>query len=247
MSPDPVRASTEIPPVRIVMRNYFSTYLLWSARDFASKAAAIESGHSGDSRFDIEHRAYVVGAVVSAAAFLEAMINELFQDAHDGHGVEDDGNIAALLPRTRELMAGWWAASGEGFERVLEKYQLSVLFADQPGLDRGAEPYQGAGLLIKLRNTLVHYKSESVSVDVEHRFAKDLRGRFADNRLMEGSGNAWWPDHALGAGCAQWAFESAKALADAVADALRIRPNYRRHQASWSAPVNLGETLRSEY
>lgn len=100
-------------------------------------------------------------------------------------------------------------------------------------LDKGAEPYQSAALLIGLRNALVHYKSESVADDVEHRFTKTLRGRFPDNRLMKGSGNPWWPDHALGAGCVQWAFESARALADVVADALQITPNYRRHQATW--------------
>ncbi len=220
--PDTVRARVEVPPVRLSMRNYFSTHLLWAAQDFATRTAAIERTHSGESRFEIGHRAYVLGAVISAAAFLEAMINELFQDANDNYGIKGDGYIAPLSQRTRELMAGWWASSGEGFERVLEKYELLLLFAAQPQLDKGAEPYQSADLLIKLRNALVHYKSESVSADIEHRFTKALRGRFDDNRLMEGSGNPWWPDHALGAGCAQWAFESAMALADATSDALEI-------------------------
>lgn len=233
--PDTVRVKVEVPPGRVSMRSYFSTYMLWAARDFASKAAAIETSHKGESRFDLEHRAYVLGAVTSAAGFLEAMINELFQDAHDNHGIKDDGYIAPLPQRTRQLMAGWWAASGEGFEPVLEKYQLLLLFADQPRLEKGAEPYQSADLLIRLRNALIHYKSESVSADVEHRFTKGLRGRFHDNRLTEGSGNPWWPDHALGAGCAKWAFESAEALADVVSDAVQISPNYRRHQQTWFA------------
>lgn len=105
-----------------------------------------------------------------------------------------------------------------------------LLFAEKDELDKRAEPYQSAALLTSLRNALVHYKSESVAGDVEHLFTKALRGRFPDNRLMTGSGNPWWPDHALGAGCAEWAFESAKALGDVVADALQITPNYRRHE-----------------
>jgi hypothetical protein len=234
--PETIRLGVEIPTPTIMMRNYFSTHLLWAARDMASKAAAIESTHTGDSLFDIEHRSYIVGSVVSAASFLEAMVNELFQDAYDGHGIRDDGYIAPLSARTIELMGGWWAESGEGSEPVLTKYQLLLLFAEQPELDKGAEPYQSAALLARLRNALVHYKSESVTAEVEHRFTKALRGKFLDNRLMAGSGNPWWPDHALGAGCAQWAFDSAKALADVVADALQITPNYRRHQATWFSP-----------
>lgn len=121
--PDTVRMKLEVLPVRVLMRSYFSTYMLWAARDFGSKAAAIETAHNGESRFELEHRAYVLGAVTSAAAFLEAMINELFQDAYENHGIKDDGYIAPLSQRTHQLMAGWWAASGEGFEPVLEKYR----------------------------------------------------------------------------------------------------------------------------
>lgn len=156
--PEAIRLGVHVPPPRITMRNYFSTYLLWAARDSASKAAAIEDAHTGDSRFDVEHRAYVLGSVISAASFLEAMVNELFQDAHDSHGI-----------------------SGDGFERALAKYQLLLLFAEESELDKGAEPYQSAALLVSLRNALVHYRSESVAADVEHRFTKALRGRFPDN------------------------------------------------------------------
>jgi len=233
--PVTIRLGVEVPPARVTMRNYFSTYLLWTSRDLASRAAAIEQTHTGDSRFDIEHRSHVLGSAISAASFLEAMINELFQDAHDGHGLTGDGYIAPLAERTIALMAGWWAETDGGFERVLSKYQLLLLFAEQPELDKGAEPYQSAALLMGLRNALVHYRSESVAADVEHRFTKALRGRFPDNRLMTGSGNPWWPDHALGAGCAQWAYTSAKALADVVAEALQIEPNYHRHHATWFA------------
>jgi hypothetical protein len=63
-----------------------------------------------------------------------------FQDAYDGHGISGDGYIAPLSPRTLDLMAGWWAESREGFERVLAKYQLLLLFAGVPQLDKGLSP-----------------------------------------------------------------------------------------------------------
>ena len=67
-----------------------------------------------------------------------------------------------------------------------------------------------------------------------------LRGKFADNALMAGSGNPWWPDHCLGHGSSQWAYESALALANGVSEALGIEPNYRRHlESGWLAPPAL--------
>ena len=64
---------------------------------------------------------------------------------------------------------------------------------------------------------------------------RPLRGKFADNALMAGSKNPWWPDHALGAGCAGWAYRSSKALADRVASDLGITPKYQA-QTEWAFP-----------
>src|SRR6266704_5985193 len=95
------------PPIRLVMRNYFSTHLLYAARHLSDLAGTIEAGHQGQSRFDIEHRAYVLSSIQASAAFLEAMINELFQDAYDNH-VPPDGYITPLPAQTRQLMAELW-------------------------------------------------------------------------------------------------------------------------------------------
>jgi hypothetical protein len=215
------------------MRSYFSAHMLWASRNFASKAAAVEAQHDEDSKFNLEHRAYVISAVMNAASFLEPMVNELFQDAADDHGTTGDGYIAPLTSRTRELMSEWWAASGRGFERVLDQAQLLLVFAGAQKLDRGAQPFQDASQLVALRNALVHYRPEDVAAEVDHRFTTTLRSRFADNALMAGSGNAWWPDHALGAGCAGWAFDTAKSTADEISSRMGIEPNYQRLAATW--------------
>jgi len=110
----------------------------------------------------------------------------------------------------------------------LGKYEMLLAFADAPSLDRAAQPYQDASHLIKLRNAVAHYQPESLPRDDPHKMERDLQGKFADNALMAGSGNSWWPDHALGHGCTAWAHRAAKALADLVSERLGIRPNYRR-------------------
>lgn len=63
VTPEPAAASIQIPRVRVVMRNYFSTQLLWSAEHQARMAARMESRHEGESTFDMEHRAYILAAI----------------------------------------------------------------------------------------------------------------------------------------------------------------------------------------
>ncbi len=233
----PLEASATIGPLRVVMRGYFSTYFLWSAQHLSGLAGKIEAKHQGGSRFDIAHRAYVLSAIQSAATFLEAMINELYQDAVDGHGVDGDGYIAPLSGDARRMMAELWRGTDEGSKlRPLDKYQMALVFAGNNPLPRGAQPFQAASLLVSVRNALAHYQPEDLSADSPNQMEKKLRGKFADNVLMAGSGNPWWPDLALGHGCSEWAYQSAKGFADRVVDQLGIRPNYRRHeQAGWFA------------
>jgi hypothetical protein len=214
---------------RILIRHYFSTHLLWTAFHASDKAREIEDAHTGRSRFDIEHSSYVLSAIVSAAGFLEATVNEFYKDADDEHGLTNDGYLAPLSTQVVKAMAATWRGTGDGSKlNALEKWQLMLVFADRSPLDRGRAPYQDAQLVTQLRNAILHYRPEHVAADEPHRMEERLRGKFADNRLMEGSGNAWWPDHGLGHGCAEWAARSALAFADQICAELGIRPNYQR-------------------
>src|SRR6266704_6809931 len=128
--------------IRVVMRQYFSSHMLSSAARLAELARRIEEDHSGQSRFDLEHRAYVLSSVLSSVGFLEAMVNELFQDAFDGHAPEG-GAITPLSTDTRHLMAEYWRSMKLGERgRILDKYQALLRFAGQPVMEEGAQPYQ---------------------------------------------------------------------------------------------------------
>ena len=48
---------------------------------------------------------HVVAAVLATVTFTEAMVNELFTDAHEGEGLTGDGYLAPLDARTVDLMA----------------------------------------------------------------------------------------------------------------------------------------------
>ena len=196
----------------------------------ADRAGEIERAYGGgDPRFDIEHHGCVLSAVIDSAAFLEAMANELYQDAADGHGFTGDGYLAPLGDDTRRRMAQLWRETAGGQRlRVMANYRMLLARAGQEPLDPGAQPYQDGREVIRLRNTLVHFVPESMASDEAHAMEKHLRGRFPDNAFMAGTGNAWWPDFCLGHGCSTWAHMSAVALADQAAQALGIRPNYQR-------------------
>ena len=141
---------------KVSMRTYFSSHHFWAAKHFARLAHDAESAHNGPPRFDVQHRAYVTDAVFSAVAFLEAAINEVFDDVADAHS----GYVDPLSLECRRQMMGLWDESVER-RSFLEKCQLALLCAQSTVFERGKQPYQDADLLIKLRDRLTHARAET--------------------------------------------------------------------------------------
>jgi len=220
--------------VRVSIRSYYSSRLLWTAQHHAELAGELERALAGKTPFSIEHHGYVLSSIIASVAFLEAMVNELFQDAADARS-GPDAYIAPLSEDCRRLMAALWKSTREGFRLgTVEKYEMLLAFAGAPSLDRSGRVYDYAKSTIALRDKIVHFRPEDRSAEDEaHEMEKKLRPKnFPDNALMAGSGNAWWPDHALGHGAAVWAHRSVKALTDHVSDTIGIAPNYRRQEAA---------------
>lgn len=215
--------------VSFAMRSYFSSHWLWGARHFARLATEIENGHEGRSSYDPRHRALVLSSLQASVAFLEAAVNELYQDAADDHGTTGDGYLSSVPDATVRTMAALWLGTDSGRSlRTLGTYQVMLTSAGLDPLDQGAPPYQDAALVVQLRNAVVHYQPETVAAEEVHTLEKQLKGKFPSNSLMSGAGNPWWPAHCLGAGCAQWAVDSVRVLANEVFQRLDIRPNYAR-------------------
>jgi hypothetical protein len=179
----------------------------------------------------MRHQRFVLEAIIESVAFLEAAINEIFQDSGDAHS----SYIEGLSEPCRKAMAAVWTATGEGFIETLDKYDLALRLAGHKPFDRASAPYQNVRILIRLRNHLIHYKPQYVSADTPHKLGKALNGKFPANRLMAGSGNPWFPDHALGAGCADWAWRSARYLSDAFATRIGLTLHYQ--QADYGDPL----------
>jgi hypothetical protein len=151
------------------MRTYLSSHHLFAAKHFASLAGEIEDEHHGRSYFDPKHRAYVMASILSSVAFLEATINELFQDAYEQHS----RYVGSINSRTLELMKYFWEDTKETENKsrttILKKYQFALTFADVARFIENESPYQDVALLTDLRNELVHYKPKTLGGDSTHR------------------------------------------------------------------------------
>lgn len=209
-------------PGTVAMRTYFSTYHLWAARHSSRQAQRIEDRHHGRSTFSIELRAFVTNSVLSAAAFLEAGINEVFDDIADNHLA----NVGVLSEAARQSLARAWPKA----ERypILEKYQTALEEAGFQCLDRGQAPYQPARLLVDLRDRLTHARPKTQTSSDLDPLGQSLKSRFPPSKLMVGSKNAYFRDHCLGAGCAGWAVTAALDFADEFFARCGIEPNYQR-------------------
>lgn len=211
-------------------RIYYSSQHLWGANRWAAEAQKIEESEKATPRFDIEHRAFVSNAIFSGVAFLEAAINELFQDAYDDHLAY----ISPLDPGTRSALADFWRIIAEHNVRArsrfgtTEKYETALALTQKEAFDRDSDLHRNVRLAIRLQNALVHYKPSTLMRIDKSGFEEELHGKFPLNPLMAGTENPFFPDKALGSGCARWTVQACRAYADAFFDEIGVVPNYRK-------------------
>ena len=216
-------------PITVKKRAYFSSYHLWAAAHFAALVRRIEDEHDGrQSRFDIRHRAYVTNTIFSCIAFLEAAINELFQDVFDGH----ESYVDTVNAEGKQRLAQFWRDTEEQriWKRLLQKYQTALELLTESKLAKGEQPYQDAALVVSLRNVLVHYKPKTLGGYDQHDLVTKLKEKFPENGLIRETMDPWFPDKCLGYGCAKWAHTSVKEFADEFFERIGVLPNYQRVQ-----------------
>ena len=221
-----IKETNAFMPINVSMRVYYSSYHLWAAKEFSENALSIENNHTGKPKFDIKHRALISNSILSSVAFIEAAINEIFKDASDGHL-----SYIEMMPQNKiQLISGYWneTEAKNKYISTLNKYQLVLEFCGIEKFDKSNSIYQNASMAIRLRNSLIHYKPESLSVNDNHKLSSQLIGKFPKNKLMETSGNPFFPDHCLGYGSAKWACNAVESFADTFFEKIEVKPNYQR-------------------
>lgn len=182
----------------IRQRSAFAVQHLMAAARFSRMCGEIEienSGKSFGSFFD-EEISCVSATVMLATASIEANINEYFSDI--------DKNFPELSEKIRES-----AFTLIEKKSILDKYQYALNFKGKSKMPTGAQPYQDANALIRLRNTLVHFKPEWHDEQDEHKkLEKQLIGKFEINHFVA-EGSVFFPLQCISYGCTQWAVKSA--------------------------------------
>jgi hypothetical protein len=203
----------------------FSSQHFYSAQFFAQILAEVEGQprEPEDHEANWRYQALASGAVLSAAAFLEAYINELFSHCALTLG---GAPVGGLTSEQQATLGRMWRRGIPRTARysILEKYEVALdLLAKEP-FDRGAAPYQDASALTELRNALVHYEPEFYPIPHPLKpvvpqaampgLEKRLRGKFTLSPFAD-PGYPFFPDHCLSAGSAAWSVQSALAFVEA--------------------------------
>ncbi|WP_204807790.1 hypothetical protein [Mycobacterium riyadhense] len=198
-------------PVKLGIRQYISVMHLWNARHMAWRCRIREDAlvSAGVGGVDIQHSSFAAASIVASTSFLEALINEVWQDAHEYGMVPDRlrGLDRAVVLKLREL----WTMERVEQLGILDKYQVALVVADKPKLETSHEPYQSVARIIEIRNALVHSKPETQFIDETHKLAKKLAGKFEPNPL---GGYPWYPHQVLAAGCTEWAWKTCLEFAE---------------------------------
>jgi len=215
-------------------RSYFSIPYLCGAARYAREARALEAAPWSDEGA-LVHRAYVVSAVTTAAAALEAMINEAFADA-----TETDGScIQGLTPEVRSKLASMWAIPKMAGLPILDKFDVAHLLATGKHLDRSDHRWRNASWVVRLRNDFVHFEPRwqehgPRAVAEQDKVERALKGLFPENALT-GTGNPYFPDKLLGYGCAAWSVNSVLEFSDSFWTGIGLIPPYHAHRHHFAA------------
>lgn len=204
--------------VTVKSRFYLSLLHIQSAALFAGRAGQIEKGYHGNFSNELvtEYWSNVTASIFAAVAFLEATINAFFADAGEKYGEN------RLDSNTKALMAEEWKSKSKDYKvRMMDKFDIALTVAGKPIFSREEKPAQDVDLIVKLRNSLIHYYPEWVNdgtavssmAATKKKFIKDLIGKFPTNPLMSKNG-PFFPNKCLSYGCARWAVESSLAYSD---------------------------------
>lgn len=209
----------EVANVQVPHHGVFITYLrlllsAYEARDRASRVGA--KGANTDAAV----------AVVMAVASLEAFLNELAEfvavaDANGWHQNEDFANkLRTYAIEHRRLV------NGRAREQTKEKFSAAhfVLKGSAPNWGQG--PFQELGLLIAVRDDLVHIKpADQFTRGNDGNIQVQAPGRVQElqrrglSRRREGSPHSGWFDLLMTPELAAWAPRIARHAMSAVLDA----------------------------
>jgi len=184
-------------------RDRLSRHHIISAHNFAESAEALENDDPAELPPEEKwrYRAYVTAAILSAAGFLEAAINELYLELQKVTNSED-----SHLRHELALLVNAWPQIVKS--PVLQKYQIALSVTDADPYNEEVSPYAEAEGVVRLRDALLSYTSEWEDARGKHHLLEArLKDQFPPSPIVS-SQRPWFPDRCLGAGSARWAVKT---------------------------------------
>jgi hypothetical protein len=209
----------------IRFRDCFSVRYIQSAAVLCRLGYQIEKQYSESGEISeealIRHEAFILNSILSSVAFLESIINELYSDAVDKAYIFHDDKNEILL---KTIGDKWHNEKNFDRQPLISKYQKILLIAGAPGFDDDDPAFTNVRNLIEIRNFLMHYKREWLTVKkgketgvsgITHgeKLEKILKTRFAPNPFAH-KNQPFFPDKCLGHGCAEWAIVNSLIVCD---------------------------------
>jgi hypothetical protein len=204
-------------PAHLSIRYTFTAQFLEASAIFAKRTREIESSFSASpsETCRAEHRGLVVAAIMQCAAALETEIHEISTygpGAHLGSAHTDREGQKFLQPLADVIDR----------QETLSRYEIVLHLLKRPPLERSAQPFQSAALLVRLRNELVHYKSRWDEEMDTTKLLTALRNLGHQRPPFVAAGSSFFPHECLSADCAAWAVRSAADFIDAFYARLNV-------------------------
>jgi hypothetical protein len=197
-----------LPPITMGARgtviHTFALQHFRAAMLFRRHVLEIEDAHQDqpfDPLFFEEIRSFCSACIMSSAATMEALINELF--------IAQGGPLRNSFC---DFEASFWGKRGIERKRILEKYQEALKCLGKQKLDEKTEVYRNAWGLIELRNALIHFKPTWDPLRKRQVELRDiLTGKFALSPFV-GTTAGFVEMQCMSAGCATWAVDTCRNL-----------------------------------
>lgn len=172
------------------------------------------------------HKIYVVNSILSSTAFLEASINEFYQEIYDGN----DTYIKKLKPIHVDRLNYHWETTELRNQSayILDKYQSALEFCEKEIFDKGRRHYSNAKRSIRLRNELTHFKPEFNNANKPHKILTRFNAKLFRNPLFGTSDDIYTLNKILSHKTATWITKAYEDFVDAFFEKFEIRPNYKR-------------------
>jgi len=173
----------------------FAEQHMKAAATFRDQVIALETLNSNQEfgPFFEDIRSYGSACIMSAAASLEALINELF--------INPAGPLRTMFS---DFESDFWGYGKIERKAPLEKYQIALDMLDCPRFDERTLPYRDAWALFELRNALVHYKPTWDPDRQQTVLLKEVLAGKYDLSPFPDDGSDFVTMRSMSAGCMRW-------------------------------------------